>query len=89
MKDAVVESVNQDYVSIYSKSELNYINKEGELVPNTEVYKDLKLYSYKSEEGKWGFKDKSGNIVIEAKYDVVTELNEYGFAGVYTDGKWE
>lgn len=88
MTDAVVESVNENYISIYSKNELDYINKEGELVSNTEVYKDLNLYSYQSEEEKWGFKDKLGNIVVEAKYDVVTELNEYGFASIYKDGKW-
>ena len=26
--------------------------------------------------------DKDGNTVIEAKYDKVTEFNEYGFAAV-------
>ena len=88
MKDAVVQNVNDNYVSIYSNSELNYINKDGELVKNTEVYKDSKLYSYKDENDKWGFKNGNGDIIIECKYDVVTELNQYGFAGLYQDGKW-
>ena len=88
MKDAVVQNVNDNYVSIYSNSELNYINKDGELVKNTEVYKDSKLYSYKDENDKWGFKNGNGDIIIECKYDVVTELNQYGFAGIYQDGKW-
>ena len=48
----------------------------------------MPLYSYQAEDGKWGFKDKQGNIVVNAKYDIVTELNEYGFAGVYQEGKW-
>ena len=72
MKDAVVQN----------------INKDGELVKNTEVYKDSKLYSYKDENDKWGFKNGNGDIIIECKYDVVTELNQYGFAGIYQDGKW-
>ena len=47
MENAVVEAVNKDYVSIYSNTELEYINKVGEIVPNTEVYKDLKInYNY-------------------------------------------
>ena len=50
--------------------------------------KDLKLYSYRDDNGKWGFKDNLDNIVVEAKYDMVTELNEYGFAGIYKDSRW-
>lgn len=88
MENAVVEAVNKDYVSIYSNTELEYINKKGEIVTNTEVYKDLKLYSYQADDGKWGFVDKNGNIVVDCKYDVVTELNEYGFAGIFQENKW-
>lgn len=29
-----------------------------------------------------------GNTKIDAIYDMVTELNKYGFAGVKKDGKW-
>ena len=28
------------------------------------------------------------NIIIEPKYEMVTEFNEYGFAGIKQDGKW-
>ena len=88
MENAVVEAINKDYVSIYSNTELEYINKVGEIVPNTEVYKDLKLYSYQADDGKWGFVDKAGNLVVDCKYDVVTELNEYGYAGIFQENKW-
>lgn len=88
MENAVVEAVGEEYISIYSKNELKYINKVGEIVPNTEVYKDLKLYSYQADDGKWGYADKDGNIVVDCKYDVVTELNEYGFAGIFQENKW-
>ena len=27
-------------------------------------------------------------MVVEAKYDKVTEFNEFGFASVQKDGKW-
>ena len=27
-------------------------------------------------------------MVVEAKYDFVTEFNEYGFAGVKSEDKW-
>lgn len=88
MQDAVVESVNDEYTSIYSDTEIKYINKNGQIVNNTEVFKNLKLYSYQAEDGKWGFKDSSGNLVVDCKYDIVTELNEYGFAGICQENKW-
>lgn len=29
-----------------------------------------------------------GNVVVQNTYDMVTEFNEYGFAGIKLDGKW-
>ena len=83
MENGIVESVNENYIAIFSDTELEYINSEGKIVPNTEVYKDYKLYSYRAEDGKWGYKDASGNVVVDCRYDLVTELNQYGFAGIY------
>lgn len=89
MQDAIVQKINNDYVSIYSDNEIAYINKEGEIVPNTEVFPNAKIYTYKSEDdGKWGFADNTGKVIVDCKYDRVTELNEYGYAGIYQDGKW-
>ena len=39
-------------------------------------------------EDRWGYADKNGNIVVECEYDFVTELNEYGFAAIATNGVW-
>lgn len=88
MENGVVESVNKDYISIYSDKELNYINSNGEIVSNTEVFKDHSLYAYQAEDGKWGYKDAKGNIVVDCRYDLVSELNQYGYAGIYQEGKW-
>lgn len=88
MSGAVVEKVADNYTAIYSENDLVYIDNTGKIVENTEIFKDLELYSYKSEDGKWGFVNANKEIVLEPKYDVVTELNEYGFAGIYLEGKW-
>ena len=37
---------------------------------------------------KWGFADANGNIVVECKYDDVTEVNDYGFAGIKINNEW-
>lgn len=83
----VVENIGEDYVVIYSDTEMKYIDKNGEIVENTEVYPDLKLYSIQANE-KWGFCNTSGEVIVECKYDMVTEMNQYGFAGIKQDGKW-
>ena len=88
MENGIVENINNEYIAIYSDTELKYMNNKGEMVSNTEVFKNLKLYSYQAEDGKWGYKNSSGNIVVDCKYDFVTELNEYGYAGVKQEGRW-
>lgn len=88
IEDAIVEKVSDKYFSIYSDTEKEYIDKNGNVVKNTEIYSDLKIYAFKADDGKWGFADAGGKIVVDCKYDRVTELNEYGFAGICQDGRW-
>lgn len=87
MEDGILESLHDGFSVIYSETDIKYINSDGIEVTNTEVYPDKKIYAdYKN--GKWGFKDKSGKSIIECEYDIVTEFNDYGFAGIKKDEKW-
>ena len=76
-----------EYIKVYSDTDIKYINKNGNIVENTEIFKNNKLLAY-NENGKWGFKDKNGNIVVKPIYDMVSELNEYGFAAIKLNEKW-
>ena len=38
--------------------------------------------------GKYGFVDKNGVVIVDYIYDDATEQNEYGYAGIKKDGKW-
>lgn len=87
ISNAIIENVDEKYTMIYSDTDRIYIDKNGEIVDSVEVFKDRKLYAYK-ENGKWGFENKNGKKVVEATYDMVTELNKYGFAGICKDNKW-
>ena len=86
MQNAKVELKN-NYIKISNDVDTRYFDKDGKELKNTEVYPNNTLFA-KKENDKWGFTDKNGNTVVEAKYDKVTEFNEYGFAGVKLDGKW-
>lgn len=88
MENGIVERVSDEYFSIYSDTEKYYIDNVGNVVKNTDVYSNLKLYSSQADDGKWGFVDSQGKVIVDYKYDRVTELNEYGFAGICQDRKW-
>ena len=38
--------------------------------------------------GKYGFVDKDGNVVVDYIYDDATEQNTAGYAGIKKDGLW-
>ncbi len=76
-----------DYIEVYSEKSTKYFDFEGNEKTNTQILKDNELFAVE-ENGKWGLTDKYGKIVVECIYDKVTELNEYGFAGIKLDGAW-
>lgn len=86
MENATISS-KENYIKIYSDTQRKYFNNNGKEVQNTEIFPNLELYAFE-QNGKWGFKDKNGNIKKEAIYDMTTELNKYGFAGIKSNGKW-
>ena len=52
-----------------------------------ELLKNNEIYAY-SKNGKWGFINSNDIIVVEPNYDIVTEFNQYGYAGIKKDEKW-
>ena len=87
IKDAVVENINEKYTSVHSNLECYYINENGQVVQNTEVYPENKIFAFQ-ENGKWGYKDSSGRVIVEPIYDFATDTDEYGFSGIILNGKW-
>lgn len=86
MEKANVEN-KENYIKISNQEDVKYFSKEGKELKNTEVFTNNVLFAKKVGD-KWGFADKSGKMVVEAKYDFLTEFNEYGFAGVKSEDKW-
>lgn len=79
--------VHSDYIKLYNKKEVKYISKEGKILKNTELFKNNKIFA-DVKESNWGFIDKNGNKIVDYNYDEVTEVNEYGFAGIKQNGLW-
>lgn len=75
------------YIEVNNADESYFLTDKGKKVDNKTVYLENAIYAGKSGD-KWGFVDLKDNVIVPYEYDEVTELNEYGFAGVKKDGKW-
>ena len=86
MNNAHIEK-KENYVVIYSKDDMKYFDYSGNEISYKNLYPNNKLYAKKIN-GKWGFIDKADKLIIQNEYEMVTEFNNYGFAGIKKDGKW-
>jgi len=88
--DAVLEKEEGEdgieYLVMTSENDRKYFNYNGEEVSYKDIKGDNKLYAV-AQNGKWGFADANGSMVIKPQYDFVTEFNK-GFAGIKQNGKW-
>ncbi|MBR1539847.1 MAG: WG repeat-containing protein [Clostridia bacterium] len=87
IQNAVIEEIDENYTIIHSNSESGYINREGQVVSNLEVYPKNEIFAFEENE-KWGYKDSKGNVVVEPIYDFAIDINEYGFGGIILNGNW-
>lgn len=80
-------NIEKSYIRMRVDDEYKYYNLKGEEKSSTEILKDNTLFLSKKD-GKYGFTDKKGNVVVDYIYDDATEQNEYGFAAVKKNGLW-
>ncbi len=79
--------MNDDYMEVQLAGETKYYNFKFEQKDVKSIFINNTLY-VSEKNGKYGFVDEKGNIVVDYKYDDATEYNKYGFAGVKTNGVW-
>lgn len=89
MSNATIKEVKDDkeYILLFSENDFKYLDKDGNILKAQELFKENNLFA-KNVNGRWGFVDKNGNLKVQNKYEVVTDFNKYGFAGIKKDGKW-
>lgn len=75
------------FIVAQNKEKTLYFDVNGIVKTNTQVYPNHTLVA-NQKEGKWGFSSPDGKQVVECQYDQVTELNQYGFAGIKQGDKW-
>lgn len=86
MKNAKLYKYDE-YIKLVSDTETKYLSLDGKILTNKQALPSNTLFAV-SKYGQWGFEDKDRNIVVEQVYDMVTEFNKYGFAGIKQGNKW-
>lgn len=75
------------YIELRQENEYKYYNFKFEEKAIADINQEITLFVSKKD-GKYGFTDKSGKVIVDYIYDDATEQNIYGFAAIKKDGKW-
>ena len=77
----------KDDIKLVSTQAVKYISLKGEKITLDTKYQNVAVIPY-VENGKWGFKDKNGQVKLVANYDRITDFSSAGFAGIQQKGVW-
>lgn len=85
----IISSINvaDGYMKVRVGEEYKYYNFKFEEKESKDVLKDNTIFLSKKD-GKYGFVDQNGIVVVDYIYDDGTEQNEFGYASVKKDGLW-
>ena len=85
----ILSELNKEdgYIKLTIGEECKYYNFKFEEKTETEMFPSRTLFLSK-QDGKYGYVDKNGKVVVDYIYDDAREQNQYGFAAVKKDGLW-
>lgn len=86
MNNASIEK-EDNYFKVFSNDDIKYFDNNGNEISYKQIEPNNKMYAKKIN-GKWGFVNEENKLKINNEYDMVTEFNKYGFAGIKKGGKW-
>ena len=81
------EEILDGFIKVKVGENTKYYNYKLEEKTNKDVYADNTLFITQNN-GKYGFVNKKGDVIVEAIYDDATEQNKYGYSAIKKDGKW-
>ena len=85
----IISEVNtgKGYMKIRVGSEYKYYNFKFEEKKNIDILTTNTLFLDKKD-GKYGYVDKNGIVIVNYIYDDATEQNDFGYVAVKQNGKW-
>lgn len=89
MAKGIVNKVDSEknYIKIWTETGYEYYNLRGERQDEKALFPQRNLFLSK-QNGKYGFVNKDGKVVVDYVYDDAIEQNEFGYAAVKKDGLW-
>ncbi len=75
------------YIKVRVNSDYKYYNLKLEEKKTSDILASNTLFLSK-QNGKYGFVNKNGIVVVDYIYDDATEQNDFGYSAVKKDGKW-
>ena len=85
----IVAQINNEknYIRLRVNDEYKYLNFKLEEKKNTEILSTNTIFLSKKD-GKYGYVNEKGIVVVDYIYEDATEQNKYGYVSVKKDGKW-
>lgn len=85
----IISEINtsKGFIKVYTNGEYKYFNFKFEEKQSQDLLTQCTLYLSKKD-NKYGFVDKTGNVVVDYIYDDAMQQNPYGFSAVKKDGLW-
>lgn len=80
-------NIEKGYIKVYENNEYKYYNFKFDEKKNTEILTQTTLFLSKKD-GKYGYTDKAGNLVVDYVYEDGTEQNSCGYVAVKQNGVW-
>lgn len=80
-------NIDNGFLKLKVDDTYKYYNFKFEEKTNQDILVTNKLFTSKKD-GKYGFVDAKGNVVVDYIYDDAQEANKYGYAAVKKDGLW-
>ena len=90
LSNVIISELNTEsgYLKVRQNNEYKYYNFRFEEREAKDILSSNTLFLSQNEEGKYGFVDRNGNVIVNYIYDDAREQNDYGYASVKKDGLW-
>lgn len=80
-------NVSKGYMKVRLEDQYKFYNFKFEEKEEKDLFPENTLFLDKKD-GKYGYKNKDGIVIVNYIYDDATQQNEYGYVAVKQNGKW-
>jgi len=86
----IISETNEkkSYIKLWTEDGYKYFETNGTEKSSKDILTNNNLFLSK-QNGKYGFVDKEGKLVVDYIYDDAREQNDFGYIAVKKDGLWE